>query len=339
MWCDASNLAVGVCLEIDGSVVEDASWLRKQQDVMHVNLAELDAVLKGVNLAAEWGVENLEVVADSATVFGWINAVVTQSRKIHTKGLSEMLFRRRLSVLKCTLEERGIAISMRLVKSAENKADKMMRVPTAWCEKTVCMSADSSDVDRWAELKRIHDETHFGVDRTLYIVKQYRPELGVNRSEVKKIVDTCFQCKSIDPAPVCWTKGELSVESNWSRVACDVTHFAAAAYLTMIDCGPSRFAIWKAISNEALPEVSNKLLEVFRERGPPEQLLLDNAAVFKSRRFIDFCERWGVSVNYRAAYRPSGNGIVERHHRTIKRMAARTGRQQQQQQQQQQQTF
>ena len=227
--------------------------------------------------------------------------------------------------MQCTLEECGVAVSTRLVKSAENKADKMTRVLVLWHEKPVCMSAVSSEASRWAELKKVHDETHFGVDRTLYIVKQCRPELSASRDEVKKIVDACFQCKSIDPAPVRWHKGELSVENNWNRVACDITHFSGTAYLTMIDCGPSRFAVWKAISSEMLLEISGKLLEVFRERGPPEQLLLDNATVFKSRRFVDVCERWSVSVIYRAAYRPSGNGIIEHHHRTIKRMAARTG--------------
>ena len=124
-------------------------------------------MLKGVNLAVvKWGVEDLEVVTDSATVFGWINAVVTQSSKIHTKGLSEVLVRRWLSVMQCTLEECGVAVSTRLVKSAENKADKMTRVPVAWHEKPVCMSAVSSEASRWAELKKVHDETHFGVDRT-----------------------------------------------------------------------------------------------------------------------------------------------------------------------------
>ena len=99
------NLAVGVCLEIDGSVVEDVCWLQKQKDVMHVNLVELDAVLKGINLAVEWGIKDLEIITDSAIIFRWINAVVMQSSKIHTKGLSEVLVRWWLSVMKCTLEE------------------------------------------------------------------------------------------------------------------------------------------------------------------------------------------------------------------------------------------
>ena len=51
VWCDASSLALGVALEVQGSIVEDAAWLRKSTDCAHINVAELDAVLKGVNLA------------------------------------------------------------------------------------------------------------------------------------------------------------------------------------------------------------------------------------------------------------------------------------------------
>ena len=41
VWCDASCLALGACVEINGIMVEDASWLRKQNDSAHINLAEL----------------------------------------------------------------------------------------------------------------------------------------------------------------------------------------------------------------------------------------------------------------------------------------------------------
>ena len=39
----------------------------------------------------------------------------------------------------------------------------------------------------------------------------------------------------------------------------------------------------------------------------------------------ELLEKWNVRRLYRAAYRPQGNGIVERHHRTIKRVAERSG--------------
>ena len=37
VWCDASNIAVGVRLKMDGSAIEDACWLQKQKDVMHAH--------------------------------------------------------------------------------------------------------------------------------------------------------------------------------------------------------------------------------------------------------------------------------------------------------------
>ncbi|XP_068240111.1 uncharacterized protein [Palaemon carinicauda] len=51
VWCDASKIAMGVVLEINGKIAEDAAWLRKKDDFNHINVAELKAVLKGVNLA------------------------------------------------------------------------------------------------------------------------------------------------------------------------------------------------------------------------------------------------------------------------------------------------
>ena len=40
----------GCRLEVDGSIVEDASWLRKKSDYSHIIVAELEAVAQGVNL-------------------------------------------------------------------------------------------------------------------------------------------------------------------------------------------------------------------------------------------------------------------------------------------------
>ena len=33
--------------EVDGSIVEDASWLRKKSDYSHINVEELEAVARG----------------------------------------------------------------------------------------------------------------------------------------------------------------------------------------------------------------------------------------------------------------------------------------------------
>ena len=45
-WRDASKLALGVVLEVGEACVEDAAWMRKKDDYEHINVAELNAVLK-----------------------------------------------------------------------------------------------------------------------------------------------------------------------------------------------------------------------------------------------------------------------------------------------------
>lgn len=50
---------------------------------------------------------------------------------------------------------------------------------------------------------------------------------------------------------------------------------------------------------------------------------MDNGTQFRSRKFLQLLHKWDVSVRYRCAYRPAGNGIVERSHRSIKVIATR----------------
>ena len=55
IWADASSIALGVALEVDGDVIEDASWLRPKHDSAHINRAELDAVIRGLSMTIKWG--------------------------------------------------------------------------------------------------------------------------------------------------------------------------------------------------------------------------------------------------------------------------------------------
>ena len=55
-----------------------------------------------------------------------------------------------------------------------------------------------------------------------------------------------------------------------------------------------------------------------------KEILIDNSTAFRSMKLKELCEYWRIVVVFRCAHRPQGNGIVERNHRTIKRMVART---------------
>ena len=402
VYTDASSLALGVTVEVNGETVEDASWLRKTDDATHINLAELDAVLKGVNMALQWGVTGMDIVTDSRTVWQWVSDALSGRARLRSKAASEMLIRRRLSTLKALKDEYGLSIRIRCVPSAANKADALTRVPGKWLrqrdaagslpdvtavrsiaaavsaepttdsrrqlagsaadgnppgstcagpaaagsaeppavpgeiaaastETPAAATAGSAAASRPAgedgdstrkKVSEIHHTAgHPGVRRTFYFAKRVLP--GVAKSLVRSVVSKCELCRSIDPAAVKWRKGDLSVERVWDRVAMDVTHVRGRAYLTLIDCGPSRFSIWRPLSLQTSSAVVEQLNSVFLERGAPRELLADNDPAFRSRRFHAFVTNWAVQLRFRCAHVASGNGVIERCHRSIKVIAAR----------------
>ncbi|XP_054259447.1 uncharacterized protein LOC128984178 [Macrosteles quadrilineatus] len=328
VWCDASSLAIGVCLEIEGEIVEDASWLRKQHDSAHINLAELEAILKGVNLALRWGLKKIVLITDSATVHAWVSSILTGDRPIKTHGLSEVLVRRRLSLFKDIILECGLNVQIELIKSQFNKADLLTRVPRKWLarneETSIALVYENESVDQKTLVKQVHDLHHFGVNRTLFTARRCHPDINFTTKVVEEVVKSCKECLSIDPSSIKWEPGYLDCQNNWYRLAIDVTHYGQSKFMTIVDCGPSRFCIWRRIPKETKDQISKVFLELFTDRGPPHEILMDNSATFRCEEITQLCDKWGIKVVFRCVNRPSGNGIVERNHRTIKRMAART---------------
>lgn len=329
VWVDASSLALGAAVEVDGCIIEDASWLRPE-GTDHINMAELDSVIKGLNLALAWQMKTVELMSDSTTVCRWVEDALTGRARLKTKAASEMLIRRRLGIIVSLVKECGLSLSITRISSAENKADSLTRVPQRWLKASstvdlspsVCAIAADPAIDQLVADVH-HSRGHPGVRRTLYFARRVNP--AVTRGQVRSITTTCQECLSIDPAPAKWHTGDLSVIGIWQRVGMDITHCKGQSYLSLIDCGPSRFTIWRLLQLQTSDCVIKHLEAVFFERGAPQELLTDNDTAFRSKLFSQFALRWNVRVHYRGAYAPSGNGIVERCHRTVKVIAARKG--------------
>ena len=111
VWVDASSIAIGVVLTVDREVVEDASWLRSTE-VTHINMAELDAVVKGLNMALTWGFTELTLYTDSATVHRWVTDALTGKSRLRTKAASEMLIRRRIDIVMALVQEYNLKLSV-----------------------------------------------------------------------------------------------------------------------------------------------------------------------------------------------------------------------------------
>ena len=339
VWTDASSVASGVVLEDPvGGVVEDASWLRPESKAaMHINMAELDAALSGVNMAIAWGVRDIDLRTDSATVQKWISDALSGRSRLRTKAHGEMLIRRRVDVIRELVKEFQLAMTVSLVRSEHNPADALTRVPKEWLRavrseeessQLVAAAAEAANQQteqEAAKIRAVHESVgHQGIRKTLWYMRRDGHFWATKRA-VRAVIQRCDACQSIDPAPTRWRHGSLSVSQTWERLAVDVTHHRGQSYLTIIDCGPSRYGMWRQLRRSDAVEITRHLETIFLEHGAPAELLLDNATEFRGRRMEAFASRWGVTLRFRAVHEAGGNGIVERHHRTIKVMSARQG--------------
>ena len=81
-------------------------------------MAELDAVVKGLNLALAWKVKRVEVMTDSATVYRWISDGLTGKSRLRTKAANEMLIRRRVDIVMELVKE--YELEMSIVRVCQN---------------------------------------------------------------------------------------------------------------------------------------------------------------------------------------------------------------------------
>ncbi|XP_065654459.1 uncharacterized protein LOC136081104 [Hydra vulgaris] len=178
LWCDASSMAIGVAIEYHGVIIKDAAWLRSINDVMHINIAELDAVMGGINLATKWDIKHLSVFTDSVTVHGWLKSMLTENHRIPSNALSEMLIKRRLSLLQGLIKEYNINITLKWVPSSKNKADVLTRVPKTWLnELSQRNTKELCGVSIAEKIRNCHSKHHFGVNRTMFTVQRRLPHV------------------------------------------------------------------------------------------------------------------------------------------------------------------
>ena len=205
VWTDASSLGLGVALEVDGSILEDVSWLRKESDYQHINVAKLEAVGCGVNMAIAWGFKTFTLAVDSLTVVSWMTSVIEKRNLVCTKGAAEMLIKRRLGVIGDIITEYGLDVTVHFVLSVENKADHMTRVPKRWLgyrdtgeEAVSVIAAIATGEGLEDAIWAAHLPHHLGIDRTLFLAWQI--DCNLTRQQVKQELTGCEACQRIDPA-------------------------------------------------------------------------------------------------------------------------------------------
>lgn len=86
--------------------------------------------------------------------------------------------------------------------------------------------------------------------------------------------------------------------------------------LNVIDLA-TRFIAPAAVSSTSAREVIHTLHKVFYCYGAPDHCLSDHGSAFESTEFKRFMRLHNVELHFSTAYRPEGNGLVERSNGTL----------------------
>ncbi|KAF4680397.1 hypothetical protein FOZ60_013553 [Perkinsus olseni] len=136
VWFDASTLAIGVVLTTsDNQVLYDYCALTPESSIdpgsrpsAHANIRELDALLKAVEVATEYEYTNVQLITDSKSVYAWVSKLLSH-KKISVHGLHKPLIVRRLELLRRLVSEFRLRLTISWVRSDENLADSLTRLP------------------------------------------------------------------------------------------------------------------------------------------------------------------------------------------------------------------
>ena len=204
VWVDASSLALGALVQIGGVTFEDATWLRKGRSEVHINMAELDAVQRGVNIAFAWKLNKLQLFTDYVTVFHWISVAVTGKSRLRSKDSAELLIRRSVNLFRVLIDDYNLDVNVNLISSKENLIDSIARIPGGWMrmlklnDVTNCAGMALTDGKSILEIPR--RTGHFGVRRTLHFVRKKFPT--VLKEDVQKVIWESEKCQMIVRHPL-----------------------------------------------------------------------------------------------------------------------------------------
>ena len=90
----------------------------------------------------------------------------------------------------------------------------------------------------------------------------------------------------------------------------DITHYKGNGFLTLTDCRPIRFTVWRQLTCQDASDIVRKLRSIFFERGALAEILTDNAPAFCSQNFLAFTDEWDIRMgnlsesNYQTADAP-----------------------------------
>ncbi|KFZ48886.1 hypothetical protein N321_10659, partial [Antrostomus carolinensis] len=150
------------------------------------------------------------------------------------------------------------------------------------------------------------------------LVRQFH----ITREQAKAIVDTCPNCQQ-HALPTVSTGANPRGLNSCELWQTDVTHIQSFGRQKYVHVSVDTFSgavFASAHTGESSIDVIKHLLQAFSFMGIPKELKTDNGPAYKSKEFGSFLQQWGVEHKTGIPYSPTGQAIVERTHRDIKRV-------------------
>ena len=138
--------------------------------------------------------------------------------------------------------------------------------------------------------------------------------------EIERLVKACKACAEVrkNPVPAPLHRWDEPAY-NFQRIHMDYAGpFLGHHFLIVVDAKSK----WPEIIPQTQPPTSastiKRLEMIFTQHGIPESLVSDNAQIFKSDEFTQFCKQKNIDQRFTAPGKPSTNGLAERYVQILK---------------------
>ncbi|XP_075154322.1 uncharacterized protein K02A2.6 isoform X1 [Haematobia irritans] len=167
-------------------------------------------------------------------------------------------------------------------------------------------------------LSELH-HTHAGIVKMKQLARRFCFWKGID-AEIENLVKSCPNCAIVkkNPAKVITHQWEEPGE-NFQRVHIDYAGPFQNHYFFVLVDAKSKWPEVRVIREAPTTEKTIILLQnIFATHGLPQILVSDNATIFSSKIFKDFCSRNGIIQKFIAPGHPATNGLAERYVQTLK---------------------
>lgn len=144
----------------------------------------------------------------------------------------------------------------------------------------------------------------------------------LKRDQARAIVATCPNCNRLAMPSLGSGANPRGLQSCelWQTDVTHVPEFGRQKYVHVSVDTFSGAVFASAHHGETAKDVERHYLQAFATLGIPKSVKTDNGPAYVSERLKKFFQRWGISHSTGIPHSPTGQAVVERTHKNIKRL-------------------